>query len=75
MVSLEGTNPLCFGFLSLALPGQESLDSPSGLPLSTDLVSQDKVGDQTERHKENAQHNEVQVELSILNIQLLQNGF
>lgn len=77
MVLFEGTNPLRFGFLSL----QESLDctlsvtSYTSLSLSTDLVSEDKVGDETKRHKEDAQHDKVQVELCILNIQLLQNGF
>lgn len=77
MVLFEGTNPLCFGFFSQ----QESLDctlsvtSYTSLSLSTDLVSEDKVCDETKRHKEDAQHDKVQVELCILDIQLLQNGF
>lgn len=52
-----------------------SITSFKCLPLSTDLVSEDEVGDQTERNKEDAQDNEVHVELCVLNVQLLQNGF
>lgn len=49
-------------------------DPGLGLPLSTDLVPQDKVSDEPKREEEDGEHDEVQVEFGVQHVQLLQDG-
>lgn len=44
------------------------------LPLGADLVSQDEVGDESERKEEDGEDDEVQVEFGVQHVQLLQDG-
>ena len=44
------------------------------LPLGSDLVAEDEVGDEPQREEEDAKDNEVQVEFGVQHVQLLQDG-
>lgn len=51
-----------------------SPDTQVFLPLRPDFVSQDEIGDEAQGDEENAQNDEVQVELGVLHVQLPQDG-
>ena len=50
---------ICARFLSL----------PLSLSLSTDFIAQDKVSDESERHEEDAENYEVQIQFGIFHVQ------
>jgi hypothetical protein len=44
------------------------------LPLCSDFVPQDKIGNEAQGDEEDPKHDEIQVELGVLHVQLSQNG-
>lgn len=52
-----------------------SSSSWPGLPLSADLVPQDKVSNEPQREEEDGEDDEVQVEFGVQHVELFQDGF
>lgn len=77
-----GLSPVCWScavpaaaVATVAAVGCLLSAGPTGLlPLCPDLVSQHEVGNEAQGDEEDAQNNEVQVELGVLHVQLAQDG-